>query len=141
MPHLYEIGKRRYAQFLRLNRGSPLWEKSTPTQETSEPYRVGRGTVIRLWPTTFAVVFGQWTGRVADPAVAELAAMRLVMVPRQTDSPNWCANCGNTNCVCALVPVDDRGICPVCGNNWIFCQCLEKAEAAYYDKRGDKPAW
>lgn len=60
-----------------------------PTTEMEEPFRVARGIVVHLWPTTLGLVFGRWrkgaeyeqregwVGRTEDDAIKE--ALSLVV--------------------------------------------------------------
>lgn len=54
----------------------PIVERARSV-ESDEPYRVGRGVALRLWPTRHAVVVGVWVHRGTLPAESEVLAEQL----------------------------------------------------------------
>lgn len=128
MPETHDMGAGFYVQFLKLNRGSPFIHRA-PTAETEPPYRLGRSVIIRLWPSTKALVFGRWASRVDDPFVGELRALQLVWKPRDFGPIDWCKDCGRTWCDCD----EDQGVCPLCDESWDDCLCLDKVAEKYWE--------
>jgi len=77
-------------QILRLERGSPI-RATAPIHEIDEQLRYGTSTVIRLWPTRWAISLPEWTGRHENEDQALAAAMSCVTYDRPR---NGCKYCG-----------------------------------------------
>lgn len=86
MPETRDIG-RFYAHTMRYpeTNGWPPLVEAANTQEVEEPYRKGRGVVLRLWGRK-AVVLGRWKKPVGvDTDDALMAALEGEVLPVTAD--------------------------------------------------------